>query len=1646
MDGNTAVVMCERESSDAAGAYPITPSTQMGEYWAEAAAAGHINVSGRPLIFIEPEGEHAAAAVTAGLSMTGLRATNFSSGQGIAYMHESLYAAVGKRLTYVLNIGCRAMTKASLNVHAGHDDYHCIDDTGFFQLFGKNVQEVCDLNIIAHRIAELALNPGAVGQDGFLTTHLIESIMLPERALIEEYLGHPEDIIDTPTPAQRLMFGPQRRRIPELWNVDNPVMAGVVQNQDSYMQSVAAQRPFFFDHIAAITDQAMDEFYQLTGRRHHRVSTYRAEDADYLIIGQGGVVWNAEAVADYLREARGIKVGVVNMTMFRPFPGDLLGPILKGRKGVTVLERTDQPLAVDLPLIREVRTTITKCIENGRATGPLPFPDYAIYKKTDDVPALYSGSFGLGSRDLQPEGLVGAVENMLPNHKQKKVFYLSIDFVHDKAYTPKQEIYQQAILDGYPHVKDLAVHGSENPNLMPKDSITVRFHSVGGWGAITTGKNLSLTLFDLLGYHIKANPKYGSEKKGQPTTYYLSAAPEPIRVNCEYYYVDVVLSPDPNVFNHSNALAGLKKGGVFIIQSDLESPEAVWDSIPKKYQKTIVDNDIRTFYLDAFKIARAEATDPDLQFRMQGIAFQGAFFAASPVMTQAKLSEDALFKAIESQLQHKFGGKGARIVEDNMRVVRRGYTETHEITDKTVRSEDAAVLRKDPLLPLMLKHLPESSAAGTDIHRFWDLTGRFYATGQGGDNLTDPFIGMSMIPAATGVFKDMTQIRFEHPDWVSEKCTGCGSCWTICPDSAIPGLVNSLSEVFETVVNRVENGGRTVKHLRKAVRTTERKLQELIAAGTANDSVEAHMNKAIDETIASSELAEEERAELEKEFTLFREEWCGFKFAITTPFYTTKEKEAKGSGGLLSVTVDPYTCKGCMECVKVCNDDALTVVTQTPDSIAKLRKDWEFWLALPNTAPEYLRIESLEEGIGALETMLLDKHVYKSMVGGDGACLGCGEKTLMHLFTSTVEALMRPRVKKHVEYLEDLIVRLEKHIRLKLAETMDIGDTATLGKAISELRDKDLTLASLTTRLDQIKVSTTIDADWLKRVTQMLAKIKLLRWQYTQGITGTGRANLGMINSTGCTSVWGSTYPINPYPFPWTNHLFQDSPSMAMGIFEGHMVKMAEGFKAIRMAELELEAKYRPEQHEEFFRYFNWTKFSDEEFLLCPPVVAIGGDGALYDIGFQNLSRMMMTGKPIKVVALDTQVYSNTGGQACTSGFFGQISDMAQYGKAIKGKEEIRKEIGLIGMAHRTSYILQGSIANTSHLIESMIEGLRARRPAVFNVYCPCMPEHGIGDDMGKQQAKLALESRAYPIFRYNPDKGKTPAECLDLDGNPSIEDKWPTYTLSYVDDEGKPATMELPLTFADFAVSEARFRKHFKKAPRETWNDDMIPVADFLELAPDDREGKFPFIWAADRKNRLNRLIVSSEVVRACEERQDFWTMLKALAGAGAVTDTSALVDQVRQDVVHKLAAGLLEIAGGGAPGWMASMTSATTTPAPAAVPVTVAPAATPPGGDGVPTAAALAPSAKGGDGFVAPYIDSKECTACGECIQVNSKVFAYNDKKQAVIANAKGGSYKDLVKAAEKCSAKIIHPGLPANRSDKGIDKLIKRAEKFN
>jgi pyruvate-ferredoxin/flavodoxin oxidoreductase len=413
----------------------------------------------------------------------------------------------------------------------------------------------------------------------------------------------------------------------------------------------------------------------------------------------------------------------------------------------------------------------------------------------------------------------------------------------------------------------------------------------------------------------------------------------------------------------------------------------------------------------------------------------------------------------------------------------------------------------------------------------------------------------------------------------------------------------------------------------------------------------------------------------------------------------------------------------------------------------------------------------------------------------------------------------------------------------------------------------------------------------------------------------------------------------------------------------------------------------------------------------------------MYDIGFQNLSRALISEMPVKVIVLDTQVYSNTGGQACTSGFTGQVSDMAGYGKVWKGKPEIRKELGLIGMAHRNAYVMQGSSANITHLLEGFIEGLNCRRPAMFNIYTPCMPEHGIGDESAETQSRLALESRAYPLFRFNPDAGSTFEDCLDIDGNPAIDDDWPGYTLRYQDEDGNEAALELPMTFADFAVTEGRFLKHFRKAPRDTWNENMVPLHEFMELDADEREDRYPYVWGVDSKNRLMRIMVSEELVRSTQDRLDYWRLLRSLTGTSKAVDEQAIASRVRTEMAQKLSASLLGLV---STGDTASLLEPGST--------TVADE----------TGVKAAEPASAGD-YEPAWIDTPECESCDECTRINPKIFAYNAEKKAVVTNPRGGPYRDIVRAAEKCTAGCIHPGTPFDPNEKDLGKLVKRAEKY-
>ncbi len=255
-----------------------------------------------------------------------------------------------------------------------------------------------------------------------------------------------------------------------------------------------------------------------------------------------------------------------------------------------------------------------------------------------------------------------------------------------------------------------------------------------------------------------------------------------------------------------------------------------------------------------------------------------------------------------------------------------------------------------------------------------------------------------------------------------------------------------------------------------------------------------------------------------------------------------------------------------------------------------------------------------------------------------------------------------------------------------------------------------------------------------------------------------GPESMGIVAATGCNTVYGSTYPYNPYLVPWTNSLFENAPADALGIRA------------------------------------RWDQAGHTDRRLW----VIGGDGAMYDIGFQALSRMVASGADVKVLVLDTQAYSNTGGQSSTASFGGQITKLSAYGKELHGRPEERKELGRILMAHGNVYVAQTTTSHINHFYRSIIEANDFPGPAVVIVYSPCQPEHGIADDAGAAQARLAVESRAFPLLTYDPRRGPTIAERLSLQGNPQVHDDW------------SKASDGAVVDFMTFARSEGRFANHF--------------------------------------------------------------------------------------------------------------------------------------------------------------------------------------------------------------------------------------------
>ena len=637
-DGAGGVVWVDTNITQGACAYPITSSTTMGTGYQTEVANGKKNLWGDLLTFVQPESEHSAASTCEGFALAGGRVTNFTSGQGLVLMKEVLYTISGKRLPIVFHIGARALTSQSLNVHCGHDDVMSVADCGWGILFGRNAQEACDLALISRRAAETSETPFMNVQDGFLTTHTIENIRLPELEFMKEFMGDPNQKL-------RCLFDPH-----------HPLMSGVVQNQDSYMKGKIAQRNYY-DKVPAAVLEAMEEYYQKTGRRYKMVDAYRMEDAEFALVGMGGMMETALVAADYMREELGLKVGVVHVTCFAPFPATQIVEALKNVKACTVVERMDNPLAQSNPLVQAIKASFADALM-GLSYGS----DGAMkYPEVNRLPKVYACSAGLGSRDVRGGHFIAIVKNMLAEQPRE----FSVVGVKDP----------------------LALPDAEDPDLRPEGAFSMRGHSVGGFGSVTTNKLIASFVGELFNLHVQAYPKYGSEKKGLPTTYYLTVGPAHIRTHSELSHVELIPLNDVNAFNLGNPLDGIAPQGSIFIQSPKIDADEVWREIPAYGQKIIRNKRLRVFYLDTVKIAREIATDADLQQRMQGVVLVGIFIKVTPFAARSGMGDEQVLGAVEKYIRKYFGKRGEKVVQENLRCVKEGLKNVQEIPRAIIEAQ-----------------------------------------------------------------------------------------------------------------------------------------------------------------------------------------------------------------------------------------------------------------------------------------------------------------------------------------------------------------------------------------------------------------------------------------------------------------------------------------------------------------------------------------------------------------------------------------------------------------------------------------------------------------------------------------------------------------------------------------------------------------------------------------------------------------------------------------------------------------------------------------------------------------------------------------------------------------------------------------------
>jgi len=605
----------------------------------------------------------------------------------------------------------------------------------------------------------------------------------------------------------------------------------------------------------------------------------------------------------------------------------------------------------------------------------------------------------------------------------------------------------------------------------------------------------------------------------------------------------------------------------------------------------------------------------------------------------------------------------------------------------------------------------------------------------------------------------------------------------------------------------------------------------------------------------------------------------------------------------------------------------------------------------------------------------------RASLGADGTVIECRADTARSVFAHAWDRLQADQVERERTSLERLTSGIEDILAADRALSPQAISPAALSASLGDQHAGGIDFEKLAAVLRTSKFHRPLAAARRRRLRQVLKVIKSELALLARGAGNGSRRRSTRRLATTCGSC-----------------------EEALALFQSEIDRMVGLLRAVRIARLEIDNRYREERHDAFFESFGPDQLTSEERRALPPVL-VYLDGDAIQPGDQSaLLDILAADLPIKVMIEVTRIPAgrlSASGPAAVGGWLERFAGMAT---TLEG-----------------TFVMQAAVSHLPALAADLVAGLGFEGPALFAIYtCPREPREDLAPYL---LAAAAVESRAFPCFVSDPARGVRWAERFSIAHNPDPESEWPVHHIEFEHGDGRADAQDSAFTMVDFLACDPRFGGHFVPVGADSWHPDMIPVADYLRLGKAAAAAKVPYVLILDAGGGLRRAIVRRGPVSAVRRCMARWHSLQELAGIDNSHVRRALaLERQRLEAEFESEKQALRAA------------------VPQATPEETDPASAPLADEGAPlTTAAPAPAERDPD---QAWIETEMCTACNDCVDRNNLMFGYNEAKQAYIADLHAGSYRELIEAAENCPVCIIHPGKPWDLAEPGIDELMARA----